>query len=119
MIGTPYRTKVQYKDEPEWDGTPGQNVVIYAEQGLGDEISFASMIPDAVGRTRDAPSAFMTSRVSTPETTQPNVAVELFACVSLHVRPLPVSRIEPSDENMSAAEPSACDSESIWSVPPG
>ena len=47
MIGSPYRTKVRYKDEPEWDGAPGKNVVIYAEQGLGDEISFASMIPDA------------------------------------------------------------------------
>lgn len=47
LIGTPYRTKVQYRDEPEWDGTPGKTVVLYAEQGLGDEISFASMIPDA------------------------------------------------------------------------
>ncbi len=48
LIGTPYRTKVQYKNEPEWDGSPGKTVVLYAEQGLGDEISFASMIPDAV-----------------------------------------------------------------------
>jgi hypothetical protein len=47
MIGSAYRLRVQYKDEPLWDGTPGQNVIIYAEQGLGDEISFASMIPDA------------------------------------------------------------------------
>lgn len=47
MIGSPYRTKVRYKEEPQWDGTPGQNVVIYAEQGIGDEVSFASMIPDA------------------------------------------------------------------------
>lgn len=47
MIGSAYRLKVRYKDEPEWDGTHNQNVVIYAEQGIGDEISFASMIPDA------------------------------------------------------------------------
>lgn len=47
LIGSPYRTKVLYKDEPQWDGTPDQNVVIYAEQGIGDEVSFASMIPDA------------------------------------------------------------------------
>lgn len=47
LIGSPLRVRVKYKDEPEWDGTPGQTVVIYAEQGLGDEISFASMIPDA------------------------------------------------------------------------
>ena len=47
-IGTSARTKIQYKDEPEWDGTPGKTVVFYGEQGLGDEISFASMIPDAI-----------------------------------------------------------------------
>jgi tetratricopeptide (TPR) repeat protein len=47
IIGTHQRPRVKYKDEPEWDGTPGKTVVIYAEQGIGDEISFASMIPDA------------------------------------------------------------------------
>jgi len=47
-LGTPARTKIQYRDEPEWDGTPGQTVVLYGEQGLGDEISFASMVPDAI-----------------------------------------------------------------------
>ena len=47
LIGTPYRFKVNYKDEPEWDGTPDKKVVLYAEQGIGDEILFASMIPDA------------------------------------------------------------------------
>lgn len=47
LIGSPLRLRVQYKDEPEWDGSPGKNVVVYAEQGLGDEISFASVIPDA------------------------------------------------------------------------
>ena len=47
LIGSALRVRVKYKDEPEWDGTPGKNVVIYAEQGLGDELSFASMIPDA------------------------------------------------------------------------
>jgi tetratricopeptide (TPR) repeat protein len=47
LIGSPLRVRVKYKEEPEWDGTPGKNVVIYAEQGIGDEVSFASMIPDA------------------------------------------------------------------------
>jgi tetratricopeptide (TPR) repeat protein len=47
LIGTPYRPKVTYRGEPEWDGTPDKTVVLYAEQGLGDEILFASMIPDA------------------------------------------------------------------------
>lgn len=31
---------------PKWDGTPGQTVVVYGEQGIGDEILFASMLPD-------------------------------------------------------------------------
>jgi tetratricopeptide (TPR) repeat protein len=33
---------------PEWDGKSGKLVVIHGEQGLGDEIMFASCIPDAV-----------------------------------------------------------------------
>jgi tetratricopeptide (TPR) repeat protein len=40
------RARVKYAEEPDWDGRPGQRVVVYGEQGLGDEISFASMIPD-------------------------------------------------------------------------
>lgn len=47
-LGTDWRKRVVYKDEPEWDGTPGKTVVLYGEQGLGDEISFASMLPDAI-----------------------------------------------------------------------
>lgn len=47
-IGSDWRPKVQYREEPEWDGSPGKTVVLYADQGLGDEISFASMIPDAI-----------------------------------------------------------------------
>jgi hypothetical protein len=48
MIGSEYRRLVKYRDEPEWDGTHGKTVVVYGEQGLGDELSFASMIPDAI-----------------------------------------------------------------------
>ncbi len=33
-------------DPPLWDGTKGATVVITGEQGIGDEIMFASMIPD-------------------------------------------------------------------------
>lgn len=40
------RGQIKYADEKEWDGRPGQRVIVYGEQGLGDEISFASMIPD-------------------------------------------------------------------------
>ena len=48
-IGTFNRIKWKYRKNPEepiWDGTKGQRVVVYGEQGLGDEICFASMIPD-------------------------------------------------------------------------
>lgn len=51
-IGTDWRKRVQYGDEPEWDGTPGQAVVLYGEQGIGDEICFASMIDDAARACR-------------------------------------------------------------------
>lgn len=30
-----------------WDGTPGKNILVYGEQGLGDEIMFASILEDA------------------------------------------------------------------------
>lgn len=46
-IGSDWRPRVRYREEPEWDGSPGKTVALYADQGLGDEISFASMIPDA------------------------------------------------------------------------
>lgn len=31
---------------PRWDGTPGKTIVVYGEQGIGDEIMFASCLPD-------------------------------------------------------------------------
>ena len=48
-LGTGNRQKIVYNNEPEWDGTLGQSVVLYGEQGIGDEICFASMVPDAIG----------------------------------------------------------------------
>lgn len=33
-------------DIPVWDGSPGQTVWVYGEQGIGDEIMFASMLPE-------------------------------------------------------------------------
>jgi tetratricopeptide (TPR) repeat protein len=38
--------KMQYVDEPTWDGTKGKSIVVYEEQGIGDVISFASVLPD-------------------------------------------------------------------------
>lgn len=37
---------------PKWDGTPGKTIAVYGEQGIGDEIMFASMIPDLL-KTND------------------------------------------------------------------
>ena len=31
---------------PYWDGTPGKNVVVIGEQGIGDELMFGTIIPD-------------------------------------------------------------------------
>ncbi len=31
---------------PTWNGEPGKSVIVYGEQGIGDEIMFASCIPD-------------------------------------------------------------------------
>ncbi len=47
-LGSEWRPKTQYAGEPEWDGKGKGNIVLWAEQGLGDVISFASMVPDAL-----------------------------------------------------------------------
>lgn len=33
---------------PLWDGSPGKTVVVYGEQGIGDEIMFASLLPEMI-----------------------------------------------------------------------
>jgi Tfp pilus assembly protein PilF len=38
--------KLQPTDLPYWDGTKGKKVWVFGEQGLGDEIMFASMLDD-------------------------------------------------------------------------
>ena len=47
-LGGKYRKEYSYGDEKRWDGSPGKVVAIYGEQGLGDEIMAASMLPDAI-----------------------------------------------------------------------
>jgi hypothetical protein len=47
-LGSKYRKEWHYGNEPRWDGSKGKSVVIYGEQGLGDEINYASVIPDAI-----------------------------------------------------------------------
>ena len=41
------RTYPQFPELPYWDGTRGQKVVLYGEQGVGDEILAVSMLEDA------------------------------------------------------------------------
>jgi len=47
-LGLQWRKKRAYNTpaEPEWDGTPGKRIVLYGEQGIGDQICFASMLED-------------------------------------------------------------------------
>jgi hypothetical protein len=46
-LGDPWRLDKHYGDAPYWDGKPGQTVVFHGEQGIGDEILFASMLDEA------------------------------------------------------------------------
>ncbi len=45
-VKPPERKVKTYGGLPRWDGAPGKTVVCYGEQGVGDEIMFASMLPD-------------------------------------------------------------------------
>lgn len=49
LYGTklPFRVYTEH-DEPVWDGTKGQTVVVQADQGLGDMIMFAQCLPEMV-----------------------------------------------------------------------
>lgn len=42
------RQEIVYGSEKRWDGTKGLDIVVYGEQGIGDEISFASCLPDLI-----------------------------------------------------------------------
>lgn len=45
-LGGPFRKETQYQEEGRWDGAPGKSLIVYGEQGLGDEIMYASCVPD-------------------------------------------------------------------------
>ena len=52
QLGGKFRKETQYQNEDRWDGTPGKTLVVYGEQGIGDEILYASCVPDAAKDTR-------------------------------------------------------------------
>lgn len=35
-------------DVPYWDGSPEKNIIVWGEQGIGDELMYASMLPDLI-----------------------------------------------------------------------
>jgi hypothetical protein len=45
-LGGKFRKAKQFNGEPVWDGSKGKTVVVYGEQGIGDEVMYASVIPD-------------------------------------------------------------------------
>ena len=52
--GPPFRILRQYcvPQEQEWMGEPDKTVVIYREQGLGDEILYASCLDEVISRSK-------------------------------------------------------------------
>ena len=51
-LGGKYRKEWHYHDESRWEKQPNKNIIIYGEQGLGDEIFYGSCIPDAIDISR-------------------------------------------------------------------
>lgn len=47
-FATGSRRNRTYRNLPEWDGSPGKRVIVWGEQGVGDEILFASCLPDLI-----------------------------------------------------------------------
>jgi tetratricopeptide (TPR) repeat protein len=47
-LGSEFRPKHQYLDEPMWDGEGKGVIALTCEQGIGDMVSFASCLPDAI-----------------------------------------------------------------------
>lgn len=46
-LGGRFRKKLNFTGEPDWKGEKVKSLVIYGEQGLGDEIMYASILEDA------------------------------------------------------------------------
>lgn len=44
-LGGRFRKELDF-GAPKWDGSPVESIIVYGEQGLGDEIAYASILPD-------------------------------------------------------------------------
>ena len=49
-----WRKERIYGQEGRWDGSPGKAVVFHGEQGIGDEVMFASILPEAIAHCASA-----------------------------------------------------------------
>jgi len=49
-LGGKFRKEVKLGDEPRWNGEYVENLFVYGEQGIGDEIMYASCLEDLNGR---------------------------------------------------------------------
>jgi Tetratricopeptide repeat len=47
-LGHRYRLEWIYGEEPRWDGSKDKVVIVYGEQGLGDELMYAQCLPEAI-----------------------------------------------------------------------
>jgi tetratricopeptide (TPR) repeat protein len=48
LLKSKRRETYAYGDEPEWDGTKGDRLIISGEQGLGDELMYASIFNEVI-----------------------------------------------------------------------
>ncbi len=44
--GTGDRTRRAYRNIPEWDGSPGKKLIVWGDQGVGDEIFYGTCLRD-------------------------------------------------------------------------
>lgn len=51
-LGGKFRQEVKLGDEARWDGEPVDSLFLYGEQGLGDEIMYASIVQEAAARAK-------------------------------------------------------------------
>ena len=48
LLGEKWRKEIIYGDEERWNGEKDKTVIIYGEQGIGDEIFYGTVINDAI-----------------------------------------------------------------------